>query len=302
MQQVIEDQGMDADNNKGNNFLVVHQGFDANKLINTPAVIRSSNGTIPRENTTAAVLSAEANPTTAAGKTNFQLISLLQELWKQFTRQSKATAVALAVTAAPVAKPSTVDQVESTVYIEKAMDDMTTGDRTTVGPDNVCVRVLDQQEGIYRSPNQILSSKTIDSNSFDALVNEHEQDVKETGNMKQQIGDEERLITGLVLSPSKSGHVTTKDPVVVGGTTGPVTRQKAKEVGHQNLKGQVQQQVRTAGDRATTVVIPQKVAHSASSKSNAQLMQFLGCNKILGEQQAIQPAQGVSGQQQLSHT
>ncbi|OIT35135.1 hypothetical protein A4A49_34135 [Nicotiana attenuata] len=47
---------------------------------------------------------------------------------------------------------------------------------------------------------------------------------------------------------------------------------------------------------------PQKVAHSAGSKSNAQLMQFSGCNTILGEQQAIQPAQGVSGQQQLSHT
>ncbi|OIT40358.1 hypothetical protein A4A49_05306 [Nicotiana attenuata] len=45
--------------------------------------------------------------------------------------------------------------------------------------------------------NQILLSKTIGvSNSFDALVNEPEHDVKEAGNTMQQIGDESRLITG----------------------------------------------------------------------------------------------------------
>ncbi|XP_070007488.1 uncharacterized protein [Nicotiana sylvestris] len=44
--------------------------------------------------------------------------------------------------------------------------------------------------------NQFLSSKTIGvSNSFIALVNEHEQDAKEAGNTKQHIGDEARPIT-----------------------------------------------------------------------------------------------------------
>ncbi|OIT40534.1 hypothetical protein A4A49_25321 [Nicotiana attenuata] len=219
---------------------------------------------------------------------------------------SKATVVALTVTAAPVTKPSTADQAESTLHqvhqvsagIEQAAlgalthtDPLTTKvdlatpkaglsmakgvgqtRRSVTNPSNCASKSNDwtvvnhtaSKEKSTGLQNKILSSKTIDSNSSDALVNEHEQDVKEAGNMKQQIGDEERLITGLVLSPRKSGHVTAKDPVVVGGTTGPVTGQTAKEVGHQNLKGQVQQQVRTAGDRATTTMIPNARQHDTS--------------------------------------
>ncbi|OIT37351.1 hypothetical protein A4A49_22382 [Nicotiana attenuata] len=60
--------------------------------------------------------------------------------------------------------------------------------------------VMNRTPSKKKSPglqNQILSSKTIGvSNSFDALVNEHEQDSKEARNTKQQICDEERLITG----------------------------------------------------------------------------------------------------------
>ncbi|OIT25223.1 phospholipase a2-alpha [Nicotiana attenuata] len=419
------------------------------------------------------VLSAEANPTTAAGTQSMGVTEVGKEHAKPGMTKSptdseavsKATVVALAVTAAPVAKPSAADQAEST----DAPGALTPTDSLTTKADLAIPKAgLSMAKGAGQTRKSVTNPSNSASKSNDwtvvnrTAIKKKSTDVKEAGNMKQQIGDEERLITGLLLSPGKSGHVTAKDPVVVGGTTGPVTGQKAKEVGHQNLKGQVQQQVTSpnvfeilaaeddvginsppinnaklvqqytsdgkkeigseskqlllstgnvydvvkefekeksnvksrqhkqsqdhrelvdrgmlqgklwanqvggeededgvdfeysddteseggsplsvaspmaqrnkatrtspttklspitpvlvpsskavisAHDRAVLDALdspkPQKVAHSVGSKSNAQLMQFSGCNTILGEQQAIQPAQGVSGQQQLSHT
>ncbi|OIT30176.1 hypothetical protein A4A49_36235 [Nicotiana attenuata] len=60
--------------------------------------------------------------------------------------------------------------------------------------------------------------------------------------------------------------VKAKDHVVAGVTTGSVAGQKSTKVGHQNLMGQVQQQVGIAGDRAPTPVIPTTRQQYATSK------------------------------------
>ncbi|OIS99584.1 hypothetical protein A4A49_13240 [Nicotiana attenuata] len=60
--------------------------------------------------------------------------------------------------------------------------------------------------------------------------------------------------------------VTAKDHVVAGVTTGSVAGQKSTKVGHQNLMGQVQQQIGTAGDRAPTPVIPTTRQQHATSQ------------------------------------
>lgn len=71
IQQVVEGKGFDEDNNNGDNFLVVHQRSDANKLINTAVVTRNFNDIVLGENYVIAVVSAEADPTTIAGTQSF---------------------------------------------------------------------------------------------------------------------------------------------------------------------------------------------------------------------------------------
>ncbi|OIT28934.1 hypothetical protein A4A49_33713 [Nicotiana attenuata] len=270
MQQVIEDQGRDADNKKGNNSLVVHQGSDANKMINTPAVIRSSNGTIPRENTTAAVLSAEANPTTAAGTQSMGVTEVGKEHAKPgmtksptdsevkltdasaarknklpadipatraleiiYKAVSKATVVALAVTAALVAKPSAADQAESTLHqvhqVSVGIEQVAPGALTPTDSLTTKVDLATPKAGLSMAKGAGQTRKSVTNHSNSASKSNDWTVVNRTSSKKKSTG--------------KSGH-TAKDPVVVG-----VAKSDAQNIAAPTVELSAQ----TAGLKATGV-------------------------------------------------